>query len=127
MPQSPELTFLTGYTAVLLGLLCTPTAPRKIRALPSSRSLIFSDVLIETLVRDVQDFLALYDDLEGELSDEGDIVDVDVDVSPNADRGRSGGRGKGGERGRGKALEKRSEDVARGVLRALEALRDDGI
>lgn len=125
MPQSPELTFLTGYTAVLLGLLCTSTAPRKIRAPPSSRSPIFSDILIETLIRDVRDFLALYDDLEGEVSDEGDLVDVDVDVRPNAGRGHSGGRGKGGKRG--KALEKRSEDVARGVLRALEALRDDGL
>lgn len=125
MPHSPELTFLAGYTAVLLGLLCTPTAPREIRVLRTSRSLIFSDVLIETLIGDVRDFLALYDDLEGELSDEGDIVDVDM--SPDADRGRSGGRGQGGGRGRGKALEKRSEDVARGVLRTLEALRDDGL
>ncbi|KAG1793627.1 uncharacterized protein HD556DRAFT_465735 [Suillus plorans] len=125
MPQSPELTFLAGYTAVLLGLLCTPTAPHEIRVLSTNRSLIFSDVVIETLIKDVRDFLALYDDLEGELSDEGDIVDVDM--SPDVDRGRSGGRGQGGGKGRGKALEKKSEDVARGVLRALEALRDDGL
>ncbi|KAG1836270.1 hypothetical protein DFJ58DRAFT_749844 [Suillus subalutaceus] len=125
MPQSPELTFLAGYTAVLLGLLCTPTAPHEILVLRTNRSLIFSDVLIETLIRDVRDFLALYGDLEGELSDEDDIVDVDT--SPDADRGRSMGRGQGGGRGRGKALEKRSEDVARGVLRTLEALRDDGL
>ncbi|KAG2108719.1 uncharacterized protein F5147DRAFT_836962 [Suillus discolor] len=125
MPQSPELTFLAGYTAVLLGLLCTPTAPHEIRVLSTNRSLIFGDVLIETLIKDVRDFLALYDDLEGELSDEGDIVDVDM--SPDEDQGRSGGRGQGGGKGRGKALEKKSEDVARGVLRALEALRDDGL
>lgn len=125
MPQSPELTFLAGYTAVLLGLLCTPTAPHEIRVLSTNRSLVFGDVFIETLIKDVRDFLALYDELEGELSDEGDIVDVDM--SPDVDRGRSGGRGQGGGKGRGKALEKKSEDVARGVLRALEALRDDGL
>jgi hypothetical protein len=73
----------------------------------------------------VREFLALYDDLEGELGDEGDIMDVDM--SPDADRGRNVGRGHGEGRGRGKALEKRSEDVARGVLRALETLRDDGL
>jgi hypothetical protein len=123
MPHSPELTFLAGYTAVLLGLLCTPTAPRDIRVLPTNRSLIFSDILIETLIRDVRDFLALYDDLEGELSDEDDIVDVDVSL----DTDRSKGRGQSGGRGRGKALEKRSEDVARGVLRTLETLRNDGL
>lgn len=125
MPQSPELTFLAGYTAVLLGLLCAPTVPGEIRVLPANRSLICDDVLIETLIRDVREFLALYDDLEGELGDEGDIMDVDM--SPDADRGRNVGRGHGEGRGRGKALEKRSEDVARGVLRALETLRDDGL
>lgn len=123
MPQSPELTFLVGYTAVLLGLLCTPAAPHEIRVLSTNRSLVFGDVFIETLIKDVRDFLALYDELEGELSDEGDIVDVDM--SPDVDRGRSRGRGQGGGKRRGKALEKKSEDVARGVLRALEALRDD--
>lgn len=125
MPHSPELTFLAGYTAVLLGLLCTPTAPRRIRVLPTNRSLIFGDILIETLIRDVRDFLALYDDLEGEFRDEDN--NVDVDVSLDTDRGRSEGRGESGGRGRGKALEKRSEDVARGVLRMLETLRDDGL
>lgn len=90
MPHSPELTFLAGYTAVLLGLLCTPTAPRRIRVLPTNRSLIFGDILIETLIRDVRDFLALYDDLEGEPSDEDGIVDVDM--SQDTDRGRSEGR-----------------------------------
>ncbi|KAG2059969.1 hypothetical protein BDR06DRAFT_967508 [Suillus hirtellus] len=125
MPQSPEHTFLAGYTAVLLGLLCTPTAPHEIRVLSTNRSLVFGDVFIETLIKDVRDFLALYDELEGELSDEGDIVDVDM--SPDVDRGRSGERGQNGGKGRGKALEKQSEDVARGVLRALEALRDDGL
>ncbi|KAG2355321.1 hypothetical protein BDR07DRAFT_1426543 [Suillus spraguei] len=119
MPQSPELTFLAGYIAVLLGLLCTPTAPRGIRVLSTNRSLIFGDVLIETLIRDVRDFLALYDNLEEELGDEGDIVDVDMSL--DVDRGQGQGRE------RGKALEKRSEDVALGVLRALEALRDDGL
>lgn len=92
--------------------------------LRTNRSLIFGDVFIETLIRDVRDFLALYDDLEGKLSDEGDIVDVDM--SPDVDRGRSGG-GQDEERRRGKALEKKNEDVARGILRALEALRDDGL
>ncbi|KAG2143483.1 uncharacterized protein EDB93DRAFT_576153 [Suillus bovinus] len=121
IPPSPELTFLAGYTAVLLGLLCTPTAPREIRVLSTNRSLIFGDVLIETLITDVRDFLALYDDLEEELSDEGDIVAVDT--NPDVNRGH--GRGQGEGRGRGKALEKKSEDIARGVLRALEALRDD--
>ncbi|KAG2140575.1 hypothetical protein DEU56DRAFT_900794 [Suillus clintonianus] len=125
MSQSPEFTFLAGYTAVLLGLLCTSTAPREITVLPNNRSLIFGDVLLETLIRDVRDFLALYDDLEGELSSEGDIVGVDVDVAPDADGRRGGGREQDGGRERGKALEKRSEDIARGVLRALEALRDD--
>ncbi|KAG1803482.1 uncharacterized protein BJ212DRAFT_1395763 [Suillus subaureus] len=124
MAHSPELTFLAGYTAVLLGLLCTPTAPREIRVLRTNRSLIFGDVFIETLIRDVRDFLALYDDLEGKLSDEGDIVDIDM--SPDVDRERSGG-GQDEERRRGKALEKKNEDVARGILRALEALRDDGL
>lgn len=119
MPHSPELTFLAGYTAVLLGLLCTPTAPRRIRVLPTNRSLIFSDILIETLIRDVRDFLALYDDLEGEPCDEDN--NIDVDVSLDTDQGQSGGRA------RGKVLEKRSEDVARGVLRTLETLRDDGL
>lgn len=119
MPHSPELTFLAGYTAVLLGLLCTPTAPHRIRVLPTNQSLIFSDILIETLIRDVRDFLALYDDLEGEPCDEDN--NIDVDVSLDTDRGQSGGKG------RGKALENRSEDVARGVLRTLETLRDDGL
>ncbi|KAG1744255.1 hypothetical protein EDB19DRAFT_1696430 [Suillus lakei] len=126
MPRSPELTFLAGYTAVLLGLFCAPAAPREIRVLPTNRSLIFGDILIETLIRDVRDFLALYEDLEGELSSEGNMMDVDVDVGPDADGRRSGERGQGGGKGRSKALEKRSEDVARGVLRALEALQDDG-
>ncbi|KAG1735578.1 uncharacterized protein EDB91DRAFT_553922 [Suillus paluster] len=118
---------LLGYTAVLLGLLCTSAPPRGIRVLPTNRSLIFGDVPLESLIGDVQDFLALYDDLEGEFNSEGDIVDVDVNMGSDGDRLCSMGRGQGGGRGRGKALEKRSEDIARGVLRSLEALRGDGI
>lgn len=125
MHQSPELTFLAGYTAVLLGLLCTPTTPREIRGLPTNQSLIFDGIPIETLIKDVRDFLALYDDLEGELSDKDDVADVDVSL--DTDRGRSKGRGQSRGRGSGKALEKRSEDIACGVLRTLEMLRDDGL
>lgn len=113
--QSPEITFLAGYTAVLLGLLCTSTPSR---VLTTNQSLIFGNVPLEALIVDVRNFLALYDDIEGELNGEGD----DLDVGSDADGWCSTGLEQGGK-GRDKALEKRSEDVARGVLKALEALR----
>lgn len=92
-----------------------------------NRSLIFGDVPLEALIVDVRNFLALYDDIEGGMNGEGD-TDVDgglyLDVGSHADEHCSMGRGQGGN-DRGKALEKRNEDVARGVLEALEALRDE--
>lgn len=66
----------------------------------------------------MRNFLALYDDIEGELNGEGD----DLDVGSDADGWCSTGLEQGGK-GRDKALERRGEDVARGVLKALEALR----
>jgi hypothetical protein len=101
------------------------------RVPPDNQSLIFGDVSLEALIVDIQNFLALYEDIEGDLNDEGNVmdvdggldVDVDVDVSLDVD-GRRRGPGVGES---GKALEKRSEDVARDVLKALEVLRDEEI
>ncbi|OAX40462.1 hypothetical protein K503DRAFT_864622 [Rhizopogon vinicolor AM-OR11-026] len=117
--QSPEITFLAGYTAVLLGFLCTSTPSREMPALPTNQSLIFGDVTLEALIVDVRNFLALYDDIEGELNDEANDLYMGSDVEWDGMGQRQG------EKGRGKALEKRSEDVARGVLKALEALREE--
>jgi hypothetical protein len=97
------------------------------RVPPNNQSLIFGDVSLEALVVDIQNFLALYEDIEGELNDEGNVMDVDggldvdVDVGLDVD-GWCRGPGVGES---GKALEKRSEDVARDVLKALEVLRDE--
>jgi len=100
----------------------------RVRPTPAVQSLIRGDALLESLIVDARNFVALYDDIEEELNGEGSIMHVDGELDMDMGSDVEGFCSMGlrqGEKGRGKALEKRNEDVARGVLEALEALRDE--